>query len=84
MLTAEGHLLVALAIGEGQGMKPLLSEGKWVACHSTQFVSQFIYKISFSDLVFFKFSACSLISLSLVCLVGLSRFEIGVLNNLGF
>ena len=84
MLIAEGHLLVALAVGDGRGMKPLLSEGKWVACHSTQFVSQFIYKIILSDLVFFKFSACSLISLSLVYLVGLSRFEIGVLNSLGF
>ena len=84
MLIAEGHLLVALAVGDGRGKKPLLSEGKWVACHSTQFVSQFIYKIILSDLVFFKFSACSLISLSLVYLVGLSRFEIGVLNSLGF
>lgn len=84
MLTAEGHLLLALAVGEGRGTKHLLSEGKWVTCHSTQFVSQFIYKISLSDFVFFKFSACSLISLSLVYLVGLSQFEIGFLNSLGF
>ena len=68
MLTAEGRLLVSLAVGGGRGTKPLLSEGKWVARPSTHFVSQFIYKIRLSDFSSLKFSACSLISLSLVYL----------------